>query len=190
MKRVARAAASFVLGFTFFVTGAAFAIESDNGIQSNVSFCFEVGKASESQGDCFCVKDTLSTIEELDCLVASGIVSTNEYEDYKRDITGQQEVQHQLPGSQCADIGKSSELDGDCFCVTGSISSMDEVDCLIASGIVGSDSYDTYRQILGLIPTPSEPEPVSTPIAESNTDLTPQPEPTSESAIIEEPNNN
>ncbi len=48
----------------------------------------------------------------------------------------------------CWNVGKTNELGQDCFCVEGSVTNMDEVDCLIESGIVGEDTREVYREWL------------------------------------------
>jgi hypothetical protein len=163
-KRLAKAATSFLLGLVFLLGGTAVAIgigssTLDIQIDSNSPICSDIGKTSEWGADCFCVEGDLSNLQELDCLVESGIVPKSEYESYKKSIFGSEdEVQNQPTLRQCQEVGKSSELDGDCYCVAGTVSDMKEVDCLIASGVVPADSYDAYRRMLGLLPGQDKPE--------------------------------
>lgn len=163
MNKFAKAAGSFVLGLVFFWAGAAVAIDVSNNLYPGVTniapdspHCFEVGKSSELGGDCFCVDGELSSLEELDCLVESGVVPANEYEAFKDDILGRQTLEILPEVSQCAEIGKTSESGGDCYCVAGSVTDMQEVECLIESGVVSADSYDSYRRMLGALPAESE----------------------------------
>ncbi len=55
-------------------------------IEAGSPFCFEVGKDSELGGDCFCVEGDLTTVEELDCLINSGVVPENERESFLRGM--------------------------------------------------------------------------------------------------------
>lgn len=141
-------------------------------IEAGSPFCFEVGKDSELGGDCFCVEGDLTTVEELDCLINSGVVPENERESFLRDMgllgssssgtaehvgdgsdqTNSAQVSDESPPASnlvirpfCWNIGKESELGQDCFCVEGELSSIDELDCLIASGIIPESEYESYR---------------------------------------------
>jgi hypothetical protein len=55
---------------------------------ADIPYCFNVGKGSESGGDCTCVQDAVSDIAEIDCLVASGIIPASDYEAYRKIILG------------------------------------------------------------------------------------------------------
>lgn len=141
-------------------------------IEPGSPFCFEVGKDSELGGDCFCVEEGLTTVEELDCLIKSGVVPENERDSFLRGMglldpapvqsepTSQQpepqgepsEVVGESPPNSnivvrpfCWNIGKESELGKDCFCVEGELNTLDELDCLVASGIIPESEYESYR---------------------------------------------
>jgi hypothetical protein len=55
---------------------------------ADVPYCFNVGKGSESDGDCTCVQDVVSDMAEVDCLIASGVVPASDYEAYRKAILG------------------------------------------------------------------------------------------------------
>jgi hypothetical protein len=55
---------------------------------ADIPYCFNVGKGSESDGDCTCVQDVVSDMAEVDCLIASGIVPASDYEAYRENILG------------------------------------------------------------------------------------------------------
>jgi hypothetical protein len=116
MKKLISFATSFLLGFAFFVAGSATALEITDSNSQDVAvtesdtvpqaelvaetpveefvetpikedvYCFQVGKSNELGGDCFCVQDVVSEIAEVDCLIASGIISIDLYDDYRRDL--------------------------------------------------------------------------------------------------------
>jgi hypothetical protein len=195
MKKALSLLASFVLGFAFFMGGAAVAINasgtgapdqltedqlSSSPTESSSSsdpqstseatgssvpnatgdtYCFNIGKDNELDGDCFCVQDEVSDMAEVDCLIASGIVPASSRDGYLqelslRDLGSNGSTTNSNPRSgpfgdvYCFNIGKDNELDGDCFCVQDEVSDMAEVDCLIASGIVPASSRDGYIQYL------------------------------------------
>lgn len=56
---------------------------------ADVPYCFNVGKSSESSGDCTCVQDLVTTMEEVDCLIASGVVPASSYEAYRKLVLGE-----------------------------------------------------------------------------------------------------
>jgi len=192
VKKILSLLASFVLGFVFFMGGAAVATNSigsntqdqvsedqvsqDQSVNSPDSsgqtanqgpspsgdtYCFEIGKANELGGDCFCVKDDVSDMAEVDCLIASGIVPASSRAGYLQELesraTGTDSGSSSGPSrtgpsgdTYCFEIGKDNELGGDCFCVKDDVSDMAEVDCLIASGIVPAETREDYRRYLGL----------------------------------------
>ena len=179
MKKIIANTMSFMLGLTMFIAGSAIADEAtttqfdsssesavvtqENSTSSIVNssqqinsidnpiFCSDINKSNEINGDCFCVKDAVSSIEEVDCLVASGIVSANEYDDYIAFLnSSDSNNSFQTTGmvQPCYEVGKDNELGGDCYCVQDSVTNMNEVDCLINSGIVGEDTRETYREYI------------------------------------------
>jgi hypothetical protein len=169
-----------LLGLIFMAAGAAWtaqSIEKYAGltvIEPDSPYCFEVGKDSELGGDCFCVEDELTTVEELDCLIKSGVVPENERDSFligmgllKPAVQESAPAESQTeeptveptepsaespPGSNivtrpfCWDIGKTSESEGDCFCVEGQLDTLEELDCLIASGVIPESEYEKYRE--------------------------------------------
>jgi hypothetical protein len=162
-----------MVGSILLVVGAVLAtdaIEKYAGttvIAPDSPFCFEVGKTSELGGDCFCVEGELTTIEELDCLVASRVVPANEYDSFRRGMGLLEPKTVELAPTPtetapepkdsepttvlverpfCSAVGKSSELDQDCFCVEGTLDTIEELDCMVASGIVPESEYDNYRK--------------------------------------------
>lgn len=173
MKRAVRLGLLGMVGSILLVVAAVLAtdaIEKYAGtteIAPDSPFCFEVGKTSELGGDCFCVEGELTTIEELDCLVASRVVPASEYDSFRRDMgllepepVGQSpspdETTSEPKDSEpttvvverpfCSAVGKKSELDQDCFCVEGTLDTIEELDCLVASGILPESEYENYRQ--------------------------------------------
>jgi hypothetical protein len=111
MKKLLSLLASFVLGFTFFMGAAAVAINAtgiDSSEQSTEEqpatssseepsttgssatgtgssgdvYCFNIGKDNELDGDCFCVQDEVSDMDEVDCLINSGIVPASSRDGY------------------------------------------------------------------------------------------------------------
>jgi putative hemolysin len=126
---------------------------------SGDTYCFNIGKDNELDGDCFCVQDELSDVAELDCLIASGVLPASSRDAYLEGFSSRgsgstDSATNSNTGSgssedvYCFNIGKDNELDGDCFCVQDEVSDMDEVDCLIASGIVPASSREGYIQYL------------------------------------------
>ena len=202
MKKLISLIASFILGFAFFMGGAAVAINATGTSSSEQSieeqpasseepsptseepsptseeptssseepsssgssatgdtYCFNIGKDNELDGDCFCVQDEVSDMAEVDCLIASGIVPASSRASYLQELslresgsTGSSTNSNTGSGSTgdiyCFNIGKDNQLGGDCFCVQDVVSDMAEVDCLIASGIVPASSRDGYIQYL------------------------------------------
>lgn len=177
MKRTVRISLFGAIGSLLLVAGAVLAtdaIEKYAGttpIEPGSPFCFEVGKTSELGGDCFCVEGELTTIEELDCLVASRVVPANEYDSFRRgmgllepeviepDPTISPTAIEPAPKPSestptgtiagwpfCWAVGKPSELNNDCFCVEGSLDKLDELDCMIASGKIPDSEYENYRK--------------------------------------------
>lgn len=177
MRRAVRIGLLGLLGSVLVVVGAVLAtdaIEKYTGttpIEPGSPFCFEVGKTSELGGDCFCVEGELTTIEELDCLVASRVVPASEYDSFRRgmglmepeDVDPQPTVSPTTsePAPQpaesspaatvverafCSAVGKTSELNQDCFCVEGTLDSIAELDCMVASGIIPEGEYEIYRK--------------------------------------------
>lgn len=141
-----------------YLSGVSAAPLRDN---ANPVFCWAIGKANELDGDCFCVEGEVSTMEEVDCLIASGIVDPSDRWNYEYELLGtlpeefvgqalsaeeSQKIQDLIDNPVfCADVGKPNELGNDCFCVEGDLSNMEEVDCLIASGVVRPDERENYR---------------------------------------------
>ena len=111
MKKPLSLIAAFVLGWAFFMGGAAVAIDatgtssgeqttgeqtSSSGEQtspteetsasgsssSGDTYCFNIGQYNELGGDCFCVQDEVSDMAEVDCLINSGIVPASSRENY------------------------------------------------------------------------------------------------------------
>jgi hypothetical protein len=120
MKKVISFIASFFVGFAFFVAGGAVALESDLSAPGTSQSTETAETLGESSTEAQLTQETTDAVS-----VSGGDV-------------------------YCFQIGKATELDGDCFCVQGDVSSIEEVDCLIASGIVPAESYDDYRRHLGL----------------------------------------
>ena len=119
MKKIIGFATSFVLGFAFFVAGSATALEINDPspqeavviesspepqVEATVEvspeepveessegdvYCFQLGKSNELGGDCFCVQDNVSSMAEVDCLIASGIVPAESYETYRQFVLGE-----------------------------------------------------------------------------------------------------
>jgi putative hemolysin len=191
MKRILSLLASFVLGFAFFVGGAAIAIngsgtssseqiaedqpssseeqtspsEEPNASGSSATgssssgdtYCFNIGKDNELEGDCFCVQDELSDVAELDCLIASGLLPASSRDAYLEGFSSRgsgstDSATNSNTGSgtsedvYCFNIGKDNELEGDCFCVQDELSDVAELDCLIASGVLPASSRDAYLE--------------------------------------------
>jgi hypothetical protein len=190
LKKLLSLLTSFLLGFVFFMGGAAVATgvtgpaSNDQASEEQVSvdapapsgettnpgssssgdtYCFEIGKADELGGDCFCVQDDVSDMAEVDCLIASGLVPASSRASYLQELqargdgTGAGTNSGSSTGpsgsgasgdTYCFEIGKDNELGGDCFCVQDSVTDMVEVDCLIASGIVPAESRESYLRYL------------------------------------------
>lgn len=177
MKRAVRIGLLGIVGSLLVVVGAVLAtdaIEKYTGttpIEPGSPFCFEVGKTSELGGDCFCVEGDLTTIEELDCLVASRVVPASEYDSFRRgmgllepevvepEVTQSPTTLEPTPKPSesestatlverpfCWAVGKTSEQDNDCFCVEGTLDRFDELDCMIASGKIPKSEYENYRK--------------------------------------------
>lgn len=184
MKPLAKRVASFIFGFALFAAGGAVATdvveiplpaqmqtqaepESSQAspapgtyeeLVENPVYCPEIGKANELGGDCFCVREVVSDMAEVDCLIASGVVSADQRESYASWLSGEQSQAPTRSSDNpvfCWDIGKDDELAGDCFCVEGEVSDMAEVDCLIASGIVSADQRESYMSWLAGEQAPS-----------------------------------
>ena len=127
MKKLVSIAGSFVLGFFFFAAGGAVAIETSGVLSQN---------------------DVVANTQE----------SVSVTETYTNTETGgaenssAPETSEPGPGTEgdvyCFQIGKATELDDDCFCVQDMVNTMEEVNCLIASGVVPASSYEIYRQIV------------------------------------------
>jgi hypothetical protein len=118
MKKVISLATSFLLGFAFFAAGGAIASEV-------------TGPTTESELIVEVVETTETATETTEATTESPA------EEVPAD---------QLP--YCFNVGKGSELNNDCFCVQDLVSTMAEVDCLIASGVVPASSYEAYRQFV------------------------------------------
>ena len=58
--------------------------ESPQVTNENPVFCWNIGKGDELGGDCFCVEGSVTDMLEVDCLIASGIVPADSYDDYRR----------------------------------------------------------------------------------------------------------
>lgn len=146
MFRAIRMFTMALLGATFLVAGAVLAtdaIERYTGttpIEPGSPFCSDLGKASELGGDCFCVDGDLNTEEELDCLISSRVIPASEYASNMKAMG----LEALVP--ICSEIGRPAELDGDCFCTDGVLSSLEELDCLIASGAIPEAEIDKYRR--------------------------------------------
>jgi hypothetical protein len=153
---------TFAVGFGVFFSGAAIANEvsvsqseeqfsamdevpqqeTQNAIEEYDDdarvLCSQIGKGVEDSS-CFCVEGEVSDESEVDCLIASGVVPPEEKETYLRNlgIIPPDEILRDPKANQpqCSEIGKSNELDDDCFCVAGEVSDQAEIDCLLASGI-------------------------------------------------------
>jgi hypothetical protein len=113
MKKTISFATSFLLGFAFFVAGGALASETEipatesepvvetiettepaienvsEEVPADLPYCFNVGKTSELNNDCFCVQDIVSSMAEVDCLIASGVVPASSYEAYRQLVLGE-----------------------------------------------------------------------------------------------------
>ena len=188
MKKIVGFVASFILGFAFFVGGAAVAINASSPSSSEQTteeqttsseeqtssseetsssgsaaavetYCFNIGKDNELDGDCFCVQDEISDMAEVDCLIASGVIPGESRASYLQnpssagsESTGSPTNSNSGSGpngdTYCFNIGKDNELAGDCFCVQDEVSDIAEVDCLINSGIVPASSREGYIQYL------------------------------------------
>ena len=99
-----------------------------------------------------CVEGEVSNMQEVDCLIANGIVPASDRETYMYHL-GILEPQQvfSIPDTLnpynpvfCYEIGKSNELDGDCYCVNGEISDLREVDCLMASRLLAPETRQGY----------------------------------------------
>lgn len=169
MKRIFLGISLAAIGALLITLGAVLAtdaIEKYTGttpIEPGSPFCFEVGKSSELGGDCFCVEEELDSVAELDCLVESRVIPASEYEMFLNDPSfrkkaglSELEPQSQAPTLSdaptqvvlpfCSAVGKESQIAGDCFCVEGSIDTIDELDCMIESGLIPREQYETYRE--------------------------------------------
>ena len=132
MKKVMSHIVAFVLGAALFISGTAVAEES----------------VSEQPDPA-----TSTTVVEAESTVSP------EAGEARQDTSSQEVVPEQTEPEPkrssenpvfCWNVGKTNELDQDCFCVEGSVTNMDEVDCLIESGIVGEDTREIYREQIAL----------------------------------------
>ena len=130
MKKILSLLTSFLLGFVFFMGGAAVAT-SVTGPTSQDQVSEE--QVSENQA----AEGQASDDQVSGDTPASSGETTNPGSSSSGD-------------TYCFEIGKADELGGDCFCVQDEVSDMAEVDCLIASGIVPAESREDYLRYLGL----------------------------------------
>lgn len=119
MKKIISFATSFVLGFAFFIAGGA--VASETTTPSPAGVVEEVPSVSE-------------VVEEV-------VVEETQPVNAASEATAED-----LP--YCFNVGKGSESGNDCTCVQDLVSTMAEVDCLIASGVVPAESYESYRKFV------------------------------------------
>lgn len=83
-------------------------------------------------------------------LVVGAVLATDAIEKY----TGTTVIAPDSPF--CFEVGKTSELGGDCFCVEGDLDTVAELDCLIESRVIPADEREmflndpTFRKAAGL----------------------------------------